>query len=384
MNALGTKLDDDTSVFEWLSDEGYATGLFTDNTYLTDLDTGLSNGFDVVLNDKDPFPSGISPAAFAEEEGTDRVAFLRAAIESDAPVPSLLNGATWMLKWHVPQLTAGAVFTRGFTYAEHFAEWRETTDGPWAACVNLMDTHVPFRPDDEYDEWASDDTRSARKSVAEDDVGEGEEWKYALQQNRYDGTIRQADAVIERIVDSLRSAGELNETLVVITADHGEGFGERTPVTGDLATGHGDGTSESLLHVPLVVRAPGQHDGTVIENPVGLVDFPDVVRTVVDGGSPDFDTDRTVFAGGLTDGDAVDVAYERHESVGVSKYVRIGDNAWTVHAPDPRVNYLHDEGAPTSVVEEMASLSDAGVARDADVAVSEAAHQQLEALGYTK
>jgi arylsulfatase len=383
MNSLGTRLKAGTTIFEWLSEKGYATGLFTDNPYLTDLNTGLSNGFDVILNDKDPFPKGISPAAFVEQESTSRIDFLRTALGSDAPVQSILNGVTWSLKWHIPWLTAGAVFTRGDTYADYFSEWRASvSDRPWAACINLMDTHVPFRPTKEYDQWTTNDTRAARKSTDANDIDEGEEWKYALQQNNYDGTIRQADAVVEQIIEDLRATGELDNTLVVVTADHGEEFGDIDPITGDLSAGHGNGTTESLLRVPLVVQTPHQTEPKTVSEPVGLVDFPDVVRAAVDGDSPNFDTGRTVFAGGLADDHTVDIAYERHETCGVSKYVRINDTAWTVHVPTPQVNYLLSEGIPTNILEDMMSLSDVGIARDIDTTVSKAAHQQLEALGY--
>jgi arylsulfatase A-like enzyme len=247
-----------------------------------------------------------------------------------------------------------------------------------------MDTHIPFRPAEEYDVWTSDDTRAARKRVNEDDVDEGEEWKHALRENLYDGTIRQADAVVKKIIDDLRSDGQFDNTLVVVTADHGEGFGECDPVTGNAYTGHDDNTPETLLHVPLISKAPGQSTTEVVEDPVGLVDFPRVVRAAVAENNPSFDRGRNVLAGGLMDGDIVDVAYERHESTGVSKYIRTGNDVWTVHAPTPRVEYLMGEDAPTDIVEEMASLSDAEVIHDADTSVSEATQKQLNALGYTE
>lgn len=382
---LDTRLKPGSTIFDWLSEKGYATGLFTDNPYLTDLNSGLSNGFDVILNDKDPFSDGISPAAFVEQEGTNRSDFFRAALGSKAPVQSILNGATWTLKWHVPWLTAGAVFTRGDVYADHFVDWRVSVgDRPWAACINLMDTHVPFRPAEKYDRWTSADTQAARKYTDLNDVGEGEEWKHALQQNHYDGAIRQADSIVEQIIEELQNAGELDNTLIVVTADHGEEFGDRDPITGDLSTGHGDGTTEGLLHVPLVVRAPGQTDPQIISDPVGLVDFPVVVRAAVNGDAPEFDVGRSVFAGGLADGDVVDVAYERHERTGVLKYVRIDDTAWTVHVPTPRVNYALDEDVPADIIEDMKSLSDVEITSNAETNVSEAAQQQLEALGYTE
>ena len=387
VNTLDTKLLEGSSVFETLSADGYATGLFTDNPYLTDLDTGLSNGFDTVVNNRDLFEDGLSPSAFVEQEDLDHTEFLNKALRSDAPAKSVLNGVSWMMKWRFPRLApSGVVFSRGFTYADQFADWRRSigTD-PWAACINLMDTHVPFRPDEKFDEWTSPDSEKARKRVDMENIEESEEWKHTLLEDQYDGTIRQADTVVEEIITSLQQDGVLEETCVVITADHGEGFGERTPIDNAPSIGHGDAVDETLLHVPLITKIPGRCEGQTIHEPVGLVDTPIAIERIVQGGSDQaFVTDRSVFAGGIKNGDPIDVSYEPHESHGVSKYVRSSSGEHTIHIPTPWTEYLRRADIPQSVKEDMSELSPAEITTNSDSEVSETARQQLSALGYTE
>jgi uncharacterized sulfatase len=58
------------------------------------------------------------------------------------------------------------------------------------------------------------------------------------------------------------SRGTAAETLLVVTSDHGECFGAPPPSAAEpLALEYGLGTHESLFHVPLLVRAPGQRRG---------------------------------------------------------------------------------------------------------------------------
>ncbi|WP_135662756.1 sulfatase-like hydrolase/transferase [Halorhabdus rudnickae] len=387
INDLNSKLSREANIFGQLRNRGYETGLFTDNPYLTDLDTGLSDSIDLVENNRDLYQEGESPSAFVEEASLNRMAFFRRALNSSAPGKSLLNGAAWMLKWRFPRLApTGTVFSRGFTYAERFEEWYTGTDRPWAACINLMDTHVPFRPGEQYDRWNTSDSRKAYKRADMDRIQDGERWKHSLLENRYDGTIRQADAVVEEIITDLRKSGELADTFVVVTADHGEGFGERHPVHGAPSIGHGDAVDETLLHVPLVVQSPEQSDGVVVEDPVGLVDFPRAVERVIDGQTdgPTFETDRTLFAGGFENNASIDVAYEKHESQGVRKYVRGNQGTWTLHAPTPRASYQVSERIPDGIADAMDSLSQESVTSEADSAVPEPTKQQLSALGYTE
>jgi len=88
---------------------------------------------------------------------------------------------------------------------------------------------------------------------------------------QYDYGIAHGDLAIEGLVDWLERAGEWENTLLIVTADHGEYLGEH-----DLVE-HSKDIYEEGLRVPLVVRRPGQREGRVIAQPISLVEIPCIV-----------------------------------------------------------------------------------------------------------
>ena len=83
----------------------------------------------------------------------------------------------------------------------------------------------------------------------------------------YDAEISYVDAQLARLADYLEQSGAAAHTLVVATADHGEGLWEHGEVT------HGLFVYESTLHVPLIARFPDRRAaGTRVAQPVTLVD----------------------------------------------------------------------------------------------------------------
>lgn len=90
----------------------------------------------------------------------------------------------------------------------------------------------------------------------------------------YAGELAYLDGQVRRLLDVLEARGLTRDTLVVLSADHGEGLGEHGELT------HGFLLHDATLRVPLVLRWPGRlpvgrHD----ERPVALVD---VAPTVLD------------------------------------------------------------------------------------------------------
>jgi arylsulfatase A-like enzyme len=86
----------------------------------------------------------------------------------------------------------------------------------------------------------------------------------------YQGEIAYVDAQLGRLVSTLRARGRLDDTILVVTGDHGESFGEH----GDWL--HGLALYESEIHVPLLLRHPHRLPaGQVVAGPVQHVDvFP--------------------------------------------------------------------------------------------------------------
>jgi len=71
------------------------------------------------------------------------------------------------------------------------------------------------------------------------------------------GEVRYADAQLGRLLAGLDALGRAGETVVVVTADHGEEHGEHG------GTAHGSTLYEEVVHVPLVVHVPGDAPRTV-------------------------------------------------------------------------------------------------------------------------
>jgi arylsulfatase A-like enzyme len=91
----------------------------------------------------------------------------------------------------------------------------------------------------------------------------------------YDSEIRFTDQHVGRFLDVLREEGLYDNSLIAITADHGEEFLER----GDHWIGHTKTVYQELIHVPLVIKLPGEAGGRVIDQYVGLVDLgPTILR----------------------------------------------------------------------------------------------------------
>ncbi len=84
--------------------------------------------------------------------------------------------------------------------------------------------------------------------------------------DRYDAGIRQMDEEIGRLLDFLRGEGLWEETLFVLTSDHGEEFFEHGGVL------HGQTQYQEVIRVPLLIKGVGIPPGRRVSDPVSLVD----------------------------------------------------------------------------------------------------------------
>jgi arylsulfatase A-like enzyme len=90
--------------------------------------------------------------------------------------------------------------------------------------------------------------------------------------SQYDGSIAYMDDAFARLVDALRSRGLFDETMIVVTSDHGEAFGSRGLI------GHGTSNYDDQIRVPLVVKTPGQSRPSVRHEPVSTMLVHDLIR----------------------------------------------------------------------------------------------------------
>jgi arylsulfatase len=407
------KLKTGSTVFETLRDRGYSTAVFSENVWITDLDIGLREGFDTVVGPQNiPFPSALDPRRFVASEGRGRYSeFARASLADDQPLRSLVNGVATKLASDYPRLYPSTAGAPGDIYVDRFLDWQDNQTNPWAACINLMDAHSPYQPVAEHNRWGDDELLSVQDRRPNDWELLSEPsswWKLSAMESLYDGTIRQADALVERLVRALESRDALDDTLLVVTSDHGEGFGEPSRVRPDVrVAGHNTSLHECILHVPLVVKFPGQEAGETVADLAALSQFPSVVEQAIEGdaGPADFCTEvayATSFgllvddqlrsrAQRFQDPDSLEGFNDRMRAVyyteggELQKDVTWGDKrACRLVIRDARTSYVTGQIEPETVDQRFAHLSDlnhtttgAGI-DDADAEVQ----QRLEDLGY--
>jgi len=171
-------------------------------------------------------------------------------------------------------LLASMGFARGFhTYREQHrrgdgrsshrtielaTEWLRTMPPePFFLFLHTYETHEPYDPPARY-------LRAVRRDgdVANADPA----W-------RYDAEIRLLDDALGRLLATLADRSVLDRSILVVTSDHGEAFGEH----GEWR--HGSMLYDEVMHVPLIVRGPGVPRDHRVVVPAGLVD---VVPTVLD------------------------------------------------------------------------------------------------------
>ncbi|AWV87909.1 sulfatase-like hydrolase/transferase [Bradymonas sediminis] len=99
---------------------------------------------------------------------------------------------------------------------------------------------------------------------ADFDFGKGSN-TYERHVNAYDSEIAFSDSYVGGIIEKLKSENLYEDTIVVITSDHGEGFNEHGYYF------HGQTLYNEILKVPLIIRVPGWHSRRV-KGPVSLVD----------------------------------------------------------------------------------------------------------------
>lgn len=127
----------------------------------------------------------------------------------------------------------------------------------WFAYVHYLRPHDPYTAPEPFGEkfMAEDDLPSTvatqtairAKSMRKQPVSRAE---VAYMINSYDGGLAYADHEVGELIDWLRDEGILDDTLVVIAGDHGEGFMQHGLI------GHGYILFQEMLHVPMLFRAP--------------------------------------------------------------------------------------------------------------------------------
>lgn len=155
-------------------------------------------------------------------------------------------------------------------------EWLRSLgkDEPFFLFLHLYDAHGPYRPRGAYkDLFRSEDPGRELGWIPGYQQREDAEGRPIRRLNpyvdRYDAMIRYLDDLVRDVV----AAVDLDHTLVLVTADHGETLGER-----HLVLDHGKNLFEEQVGIPLILHVPGQQPKRIAQ-PAEQVDF---LPTLVD------------------------------------------------------------------------------------------------------
>lgn len=228
------------TIAEAFRDRGYRTGGFAANHLYVSWESGLTRGFD---HYEDYL---VTPKQVLLSTSLTQTQLFWALVQGG----SLADRLRALGRMNLRPLTMWQSDRKLAPVAvDQFLRWLAASDDtPFFAFLNLYDAHLPYDPPAPFD-TVFDQGRT--------------------QLDRYDGSIAYADHALGTLFDELARRGVLDRTIVVVSSDHGEGFGEHG------LSGHGKSLYRTELHVPLFIRYPALVPGGArVSTAVSLRDLP--------------------------------------------------------------------------------------------------------------
>jgi arylsulfatase A-like enzyme len=254
---------------EHFQEHGYNTFSLAANTLLS-TDTNLTQGFHVPMNTfKGKLATPAKKATQAKLLPMDRSQELSPKWTPPA------HGATNAEWARAAYKDAGPLIARTFL---RWTKLRKRPETPFFAYLNLMEAHTPRIPSRaSRDRVLADDPElvelGLRTDAAHINLHFYNFGKHSYSEREieaiegvYDATLADLDIALAELFKGLESEGLLDDTIIVLTSDHGENLGDHGLFN------HRFTLAESLTHVPLVVWAPGQPGGR-LRGPVTTMDL---------------------------------------------------------------------------------------------------------------
>lgn len=197
------------------------------------------------------------------------------------------------------------------------AQLGESAGAPFFVWLHLMDPHGPYRPGIIADQpgviperWELFRGRAYPHPTLElplgsDQSGHGAipeyqdyrgEARFAQYVRRYDCEIALLDRELQRLIDAIDASSGAGKTLVILTADHGEAFGED-----DFYFAHGHSVGIDQVHVPLLILGPGVRPGQRFTAPVSTSWIFDTVVAIWTSSESDRDLLRIALSRRVTE-----------------------------------------------------------------------------------
>jgi arylsulfatase A-like enzyme len=237
---------------EELSAHGYLTAGFVANTWYCGKASGLSRGF-THYEDLVASPGQVIVSSTLGRAANGNFSLRRA-----------INYSEVLGRKKAPEINAS------------FLTWLSQKDPqrPFFAFLNYFDAHEPYLPPGPF--GVKFGPNVPRGNPRHDHYWNWQPSEIQAELDAYDGAIAYLDHQLGVLFDQLAKRRFLENTLVIITADHGEEFGEHGIMD------HGYSLYLPLLHVPLLVSFPGRMPaGIRVNEPVSLRDLPATVMDFI-------------------------------------------------------------------------------------------------------
>jgi arylsulfatase A-like enzyme len=253
------------TIAELLQRGGYQTFCWAANPHVS-RDENMTQGFEVEQHPSDPEALERARAIFDAKMSNSPNAELwrRAARDRDSK---------WVIK------AAGELAQEGVT------KWLAQRDPqrPYFAFLNYMEAHRPLIPPRKFREPFM--TPEQLEASYKTEIDWKKSWEYCfglseldpaeleLLKLTYDAAVLELDTMFGDLIRALDAQGLLDNTIVVLTADHGEHLGDHHLLD------HQYSVAQALVHVPLVVRFPSRFQAGREARPVMSMDlFPTLLE----------------------------------------------------------------------------------------------------------
>lgn len=264
-----------STLAERLVDKGYYTAAYCNNPLVGVVNNGLRRGFLDFFNYSGLFTSrpnqaGIHPNLLDRY----RQLFKRTLAAGVTAMQDIFARSDTLLDFSFSPLMVPlwqtALSFKGNTARSlndvarlHVERKGVDVDQPIFSFINLMGTHMPYRPPQhfvqrfaphvQHDKEAQRYLRRFNSDVfgwlAPLSTSITEKNKLTLD-GMYNAEVAHQDEQVGTFLNKLRTSGRLDRTLLIVTADHGEHLGEKQFI------GHSTSSYNELIHVPLMIRDP--------------------------------------------------------------------------------------------------------------------------------
>jgi arylsulfatase A-like enzyme len=233
---------------EVMSARGYATAGLVANTTYCSYESGLARGF----SHYEDYPVTLPQVMFSSSLG------------------KYLAGSRFTRR-KLLRISAADINRRALSWLDS----RDSTR-PFFLFLNYLDAHNPYQPPSPFDTLFSDSGAARYIELIRDDTP-ARLWTPEARRaavDKYDESLAYLDAELGALFAELKRRGLWDNTVVIVTSDHGEEFGEHNVFF------HGNSLFRPALEVPLLVRYPEKVPaGRVVTAPVSLKDL---AATVLD------------------------------------------------------------------------------------------------------